>query len=63
MKVYVDVAGVPGTGKTATVNRALREVVKTLPAFKLIEINGMKLAKPQDVYSLFVKKLTGKTCE
>lgn len=50
------ISGVPGTGKTATV----REVVRTLkesvdesliPDFKFVEINGMKLTDPNQVYT------------
>jgi origin recognition complex subunit 1 len=49
------ISGVPGTGKTATV----RQVVTTLreeydagelPYFKFIEINGMRLTEPHQIY-------------
>ncbi|KAJ3281121.1 Origin recognition complex, subunit 1 [Rhizoclosmatium sp. JEL0117] len=49
------ISGVPGTGKTATV----RQVIKTLqsqisdgsiPEFKYVEINGMKLTDPNQAY-------------
>ena len=54
-------SGTPGTGKTATVHQALRELAadKSLPNFRAIQINGMKLASPYEVYSLLWESLTG----
>ncbi|KAI9352605.1 P-loop containing nucleoside triphosphate hydrolase protein, partial [Obelidium mucronatum] len=56
------ISGVPGTGKTATV----RQVIKTLqdqvaeesiPPFRFIEINGMKLTDPNQAYCAFWEAL------
>jgi len=58
------ISGVPGTGKTATVNEVIRELENErdeglLPAFQYIEINGMKLTEPNQAYSCFLQALTG----
>ena len=44
-------SGTPGTGKTATVHQALRTLAadKTLPPFRTIFLNGMKLSSPFEV--------------
>ncbi|KAK0180636.1 hypothetical protein PV327_002999 [Microctonus hyperodae] len=60
------ISGVPGTGKTATVNesiRCLRKLVakKTIEDFNFIEINGMKLSEPRQAYVQILKQLTGET--
>ncbi|KAL3916662.1 MAG: hypothetical protein SGPRY_006726, partial [Prymnesium sp.] len=54
-------SGTPGTGKTATVHQALRELAAddSLPSFRTIEVNGMKLSSPYQVYSLLWQALTG----
>lgn len=49
------VSGVPGTGKTATVSEVVRllrlaQSQGDLPDFKLVEVNGMKLTTPQQIY-------------
>jgi len=46
-------SGTPGTGKTATVHQALRQLAseKDLPAFRTVEMNGMKLSSPYQVHS------------
>lgn len=62
------VSGTPGVGKTATI----REVIKQLSAkltiendgnklFKFLEINGLKLIKPQQAYEELWKKISGKS--
>ncbi|PKI85299.1 Origin recognition complex, subunit 1 [Malassezia vespertilionis] len=48
--------GVPGTGKTATVREAVRTMQASmargeLPAFRFVEINGMKLASAMQAYT------------
>jgi origin recognition complex subunit 1 len=55
------ISGTPGTGKTATVHHALRTLAgeRSLPPFRTLEINGMKLSAPQQVYSLLWEGLTG----
>lgn len=55
------ISGTPGTGKTATVHHALRILAheEGLPAFRTLEVNGMKLSSPQQVYSLLWEGLTG----
>ena len=54
------ISGVPGTGKTATVNEVIRELENErdeglLPVFQYIEINGMKLTEPNQAYSCFLQ--------
>lgn len=49
------VSGVPGTGKTATVQEAFRKLSEEqskgrLPSFRTIEINGLKLTDPKQAY-------------
>lgn len=58
------ISGVPGTGKTATVHeviRCLQQAAETndVPPFKFIEVNGMKLTEPHQVYVQILQKLTG----
>ncbi|XP_012288625.1 origin recognition complex subunit 1 isoform X2 [Orussus abietinus] len=60
------ISGVPGTGKTATVNeviRCLRKLVTKgdLEHFEFVEINGMKLPEPRQVFVQILKQLTGQT--
>lgn len=49
------VSGVPGTGKTATVTEVIRILEESandnhIPAFKYVNINGMKLSEPRQSY-------------
>merc|ERR1712071_324222 len=58
------VSGVPGTGKTATVNEVVRMLRESqsegdLPDFKLIQVNGMKLTAPNQIYVQIWEQLTG----
>lgn len=58
------ISGVPGTGKTATVSEVIRVLKESqtegdLPDFKLIEVNGMKLTAPQQIYVQIWNQLTG----
>ena len=53
------IAGVPGTGKTATVQFVMRNLLED-PSLKpiknkikMIEINGLKLSDPNQFYSHF----------
>lgn len=60
------ISGVPGTGKTATVTQAIRELKTNaendeIPEFEFIEINGMRLTEPRQAYVQIYKQLTGKT--
>lgn len=53
------IAGMPGTGKTATameVVRLLREQQArgVLPEFKLVTLNGMRLVRPHQVTMFYV---------
>ena len=58
------VSGVPGTGKTATVTKVV-ELLRSsqeegaLPDFKLVQVNGMKLTTPQQIYVQIWSQLTG----
>lgn len=60
------ISGVPGTGKTATVNEAIRCLKKRvskgeLENFDFIEINGMKLSEPRQAYVQILKQVNGQT--
>lgn len=49
------ISGVPGTGKTATVHEVIRCLQQAaqandVPPFQYIEVNGMKLTEPYQVY-------------
>ncbi|PVU99966.1 hypothetical protein BB559_000210 [Furculomyces boomerangus] len=49
------ISGVPGTGKTATVLEVIKLIISAsesgdIPGFDFIEINGMKLTEPQQLY-------------
>ncbi|XP_046590361.1 origin recognition complex subunit 1 [Neodiprion lecontei] len=59
------ISGVPGAGKTATVNEVIRCLKKSvsknkLDRFEFIAINGMKLTEPRQAYVEILKQLTGK---
>ncbi|KAK2579449.1 hypothetical protein KPH14_002656 [Odynerus spinipes] len=61
------ISGVPGTGKTATVNEVIRCLKRSvakgkLDDFDFIEINGMKLTEPRQAYVQILKQLSGNTC-
>ncbi|XP_046823183.1 origin recognition complex subunit 1 [Vespa crabro] len=61
------ISGVPGTGKTATVNEVIRCLKRSvekgkLDDFNFFEINGMKLTEPRQAYVQIWKQLSGKTC-
>ena len=54
------ISGVPGVGKTAIVNKVVRELMllstdSDLPQFKYIFLNGMKLNKPEKIYVQFLQ--------
>uniref|UniRef100_G1LRU6 Origin recognition complex subunit 1 n=1 Tax=Ailuropoda melanoleuca TaxID=9646 RepID=G1LRU6_AILME len=58
------ISGVPGTGKTATVHEVIRCLQQAaqandVPPFQYIEVNGMKLTEPHQVYVQILQKLTG----
>ncbi|XP_077964089.1 origin recognition complex subunit 1 [Gasterosteus aculeatus] len=58
------ISGVPGTGKTATVQEVMRCLqhaadVDEIPPFHFIEINGMKMTDPHQAYVQILQKLTG----
>ncbi|XP_064138047.1 origin recognition complex subunit 1 isoform X3 [Loxodonta africana] len=58
------ISGVPGTGKTATVHevtRCLQQAAQAndVPPFQYVEVNGMKLTEPHQVYVQILQKLTG----
>ncbi|XP_049851137.1 origin recognition complex subunit 1-like [Schistocerca gregaria] len=50
------VAGVPGTGKTATVARVIQKLQSQLH-FNLIQINSMKLTNPKKIFGLLLQNL------
>ncbi|KAJ1914026.1 Origin recognition complex, subunit 1 [Tieghemiomyces parasiticus] len=58
------ISGVPGTGKTATVREIIRHLSQQAtahrgPAFRFVEINGMKLTEPAQAYSILYQFLSG----
>ncbi|XP_006879867.1 PREDICTED: origin recognition complex subunit 1 [Elephantulus edwardii] len=58
------ISGVPGTGKTATVHEVIRSLQQAaqendVPSFQYIEVNGMKLTEPHQIYVQILQKLTG----
>ncbi|XP_034387024.1 origin recognition complex subunit 1 isoform X2 [Cyclopterus lumpus] len=58
------ISGVPGTGKTATVQEVMRCLqhaadVDEIPPFHFIEVNGMKMTDPHQAYVQILQKLTG----
>ncbi|XP_011701490.1 PREDICTED: origin recognition complex subunit 1 isoform X2 [Wasmannia auropunctata] len=61
--IYIN--GVPGTGKTATVNEVVKCLKRSvekgkLDNFDFVEINGMKLSEPRQAYVQILKQLTEK---
>lgn len=60
------VSGVPGTGKTATIREVLRTLrarmsTGVLPAFDVVEVNGMSLPDANFVYTELLATMTGNT--
>ena len=60
----VYVSGVPGTGKTATVHRIVRELKRMAERneanpFTYIEINGLKIPEASAAYSLLWEAVSG----
>ncbi|XP_078476785.1 origin recognition complex subunit 1 [Lampetra planeri] len=55
------ISGVPGTGKTATIQAVLSYLVdKTRPgALTVVPINAMELTEPRQVYSKLLKAMSG----
>ncbi|XP_028300106.1 origin recognition complex subunit 1 isoform X2 [Gouania willdenowi] len=58
------ISGVPGTGKTATVQEVIRCLqhaahIDEIPSFVFIEINGMKMTDPHQAYVQILQKMTG----
>jgi Cdc6-like AAA superfamily ATPase len=59
------IAGLPGTGKTATVLECVRTLqtaheLGECPPFQFVNVNGMALADPQQLYRIMYNALTGK---
>jgi len=59
------ISGIPGTGKTATVNEIVKCLKRSvekgkLDYFDFVEINGMKLSEPRQAYVQILKQLSGK---
>ncbi|XP_074190819.1 origin recognition complex subunit 1 [Rhinolophus sinicus] len=58
------ISGVPGTGKTATVHEVIHCLQQAaqangVPPFQYVEVNGMKLTEPHQVYVQILQNLTG----
>ncbi|XP_057844881.2 origin of replication complex subunit 1 isoform X2 [Cryptomeria japonica] len=56
--------GVPGTGKTATVLTVMKKLrakvdAKVIQPYRFVEINGLKLAQPENLYKVLYEALTG----
>lgn len=61
------ISGVPGTGKTATVHAVIRSLKKhvsnrKLKDFQYIEVNGLRMTEPRQVFVQVLKALTGQKC-
>ncbi|ANB11139.1 origin recognition complex subunit 1 [Sugiyamaella lignohabitans] len=61
----VYISGTPGTGKTATVREVIAQLQlrvedEELPAFKFVEINGMKLTNPHTAYEILYENISNK---
>ncbi|KAI0787282.1 P-loop containing nucleoside triphosphate hydrolase protein [Fomes fomentarius] len=60
----VDISGVPGTGKTATVHAVVRELKRMAEQneanpFAYVEINGLKIPEPAAAYGLLWEAVCG----
>ncbi|KAF7257816.1 hypothetical protein EG68_05063 [Paragonimus skrjabini miyazakii] len=53
------ISGLPGTGKTASVNAVLSAMTNAQATFQKIVINGMQVNDPKQVYVHILKQLTG----
>ncbi|KAL7422761.1 Origin recognition complex, subunit 1 [Cryptotrichosporon argae] len=58
------IAGVPGTGKTATVHAVVKELKRKaedgeLAPFSYVEINGLKIPSPQHAYVVLWEAISG----
>ncbi|XP_031484918.1 origin of replication complex subunit 1B-like [Nymphaea colorata] len=56
--------GVPGTGKTMSVLAVMRNLKSevdrgTIPSYRFVEINGLKLATPENIYRVIYEALSG----
>lgn len=56
--------GVPGTGKTATVLTVMKNLQAKVDAgiiqpYRFVEINGLKLSQPENLYKVLYEALTG----
>ncbi|KAI3891173.1 hypothetical protein MKW98_007478 [Papaver atlanticum] len=61
---YLYIHGVPGTGKTMSVLAAMRNLRSEVDAgsvrsFCFVEVNGLKLASPENIYRVIYEKLSG----
>jgi origin recognition complex subunit 1 len=62
--ILVDIAGVPGTGKTATVRSVMsslqeRATENQIKPFRFLEINGMKITDPAQSFSILWEFVSG----
>lgn len=62
----IDIAGVPGTGKTATVHAVVKELKRKaedgeIAPFSYVEINGLKIPSPQHAYSVLWETISGQS--
>eukprot|EP00762_Andalucia_godoyi_P003320 ANDGO_06538.mRNA.1 Origin recognition complex subunit 1 len=60
------IAGLPGTGKTATVLECVRKLqgaheMGECPPFQFVHVNGMALSDPTQLYRILYNAITGKT--
>ncbi len=60
----IDIAGVPGTGKTATVHAVIKQLRQRasdqeIPPFTYVEINGLKVPTPQHAYNVLWEAISG----
>uniref|UniRef100_A0A914VXB6 Origin recognition complex subunit 1 n=1 Tax=Plectus sambesii TaxID=2011161 RepID=A0A914VXB6_9BILA len=51
------ISGIPGTGKTATVHQVIRHLRNAGIEFRFVEVNGMRLTEPAQVFSEIYRQL------
>lgn len=58
---FLDISGVPGLGKTACLMEVIRELQEKKTEFSFHYLNGLKLQKPENLYSKLVHEQIGKS--
>ncbi|GLV36357.1 Origin recognition complex subunit 1 [Carabus blaptoides fortunei] len=55
------ISGVPGTGKTMTVCKVMKDLAEEFEDFVFLKLNALALTEPRQIYVEIVKKLKAKT--